>query len=187
MELVNFVFKPGELSIETSHGRLNLTAYSSSIIRIRYTVEPDFSQNESLMVVSGAKSPTETSIREIDNYLFFSTSELTIQIDRRSLAFQYLDKDGQILTCEPDRGGKTLIPVDVIKSVPDEENDSAAEVGADGLRISGRTFKSFVDRQAYHAKLEFSWMNGEALYGLGSHEEGMLNLRGQHQFLYQQI
>src|SRR6476661_6722077 len=29
-------------------------------------------------------------------------------------------------------------------------------------------------------------MPDEALYGLGSHDEGMLNLRGQHQYLYQQ-
>jgi alpha-D-xyloside xylohydrolase len=43
-----------------------------------------------------------------------------------------------------------------------------------------------VDRQAYHTKLEFEWAEDEALYGLGSHEEGMLNLRGQHQYLYQQ-
>ena len=43
-----------------------------------------------------------------------------------------------------------------------------------------------VDRKAYHTKLEFEWADGEALYGLGSHEEGMFNLRGQHQYLYQQ-
>ena len=43
-----------------------------------------------------------------------------------------------------------------------------------------------VDRQAYQTKLEFEWAEGEALYGLGSHEEGMFNLRGQHQYLYQQ-
>ena len=43
-----------------------------------------------------------------------------------------------------------------------------------------------VDRKAYHTKLEFDWADGEALYGLGSHEEGMFNLRGQHQYLYQQ-
>lgn len=29
-------------------------------------------------------------------------------------------------------------------------------------------------------------MPGEALYALGTHEEGMMNLRGQHQYLYQQ-
>jgi alpha-D-xyloside xylohydrolase len=186
MELVNFAVKPGEISIKSTHGILNLTAYSPRIIRIRYTISHDFSLKESLMIVPEAKSPTETSIRETKDSLLFSTTELTIQINRQTLALKYLDKDGQILTSEPERGGKTLIPVDVIKSVPDEENDSAAVVGADGLRISGRTFREFVDRQAYHARLDFKWMNGEALYGLGSHEEGMLNLRGQYQFLYQQ-
>ncbi|GAE94350.1 alpha-xylosidase [Gracilibacillus boraciitolerans JCM 21714] len=39
---------------------------------------------------------------------------------------------------------------------------------------------------AYHTKLEFVWDKEEALYGLGSHEEGVLNLRGTHQYLYQQ-
>ncbi len=46
--------------------------------------------------------------------------------------------------------------------------------------------RQVIDRRAYHTKLEFEWADGEALYGLGSHEEGMFNLRGQHQYLYQQ-
>ena len=52
------------------------------------------------------------------------------------------------------------------------------------MRHRGR--HQVIDRQAYHTKLEFEWADGEALYGLGSHEEGMFNLRGQHQYLYQQ-
>ena len=186
MELVKFSALPGELYIETTSGRINLSAFSSRVIRIRYTVEPEFSHKESLMIIKEARTPTETVVREAGDSLFFSTSDVTVQIDRRTLAFQYLDNDGRILTREPEKGGKTLIPVDVIKSVPDEDKDSTTILGADGLRISGRTFTEVVDRQAYHARLDFDWMDGEALYGLGSHEEGMLNLRGQHQFLYQQ-
>ena len=186
MDLIKFTIQPGGLWLETSQGLISLTAYSPRIVRIRYTLEPDFSQKESLMVVSEAQTPTDVDIRETDDSLFFSTSELTIQIDRSTLAFKYLDEHGQILTREPDRGGKTLIPTNVIKFIPDKENDIQTEVGADGLRVSAGTFKEVVDRKAYHTKLEFEWMNGEALYGLGSHEEGMLNLRGQHQYLYQQ-
>ena len=186
MDLIKFTIQPGELRLETSRELISLTAYSPRIVRIRYTLEPDFSQKESLMVVSDAQIPTDVDVRETEDALFFSTSELTIQIDRSTLAFKYLDVHGQILTREPDRGGKTLIPMDVIKFIPDQEIDIHAEVGADGLRVSGRTFKEVVDRIAYHTKLEFEWADGEALYGLGSHEEGMLNLRGQHQYLYQQ-
>jgi alpha-D-xyloside xylohydrolase len=186
MDLIKFTIQPGGLWLETSQGLISLTAYSPHIVRIRYTLEPDFSQKESLMVVSEAQTPTDVDVRETDDSLFFSTSELTVQIDRSTLAFKYLDEHGQILAREPDRGGKTLIPANVVKFIPDKENDIQTEVGADGLRVSASSFKEVVDRKAYHTKLEFEWMNGEALYGLGSHEEGMLNLRGQHQYLYQQ-
>ena len=56
----------------------------------------------------------------------------------------------------------------------------------DGLRMRAENVRQVIARQAYHTRLEFEWAEDEALYGLGSHEEGMLNLRGQHQYLYQQ-
>ena len=57
---------------------------------------------------------------------------------------------------------------------------------ADGVHADTPSVRQIIDRQAFHTKLEFEWVPDEALYGLGSHEEGMLNLRGQHQYLYQQ-
>ena len=118
--------------------------------------------------------------------LIVSTPKLSIRINRQTGAFTYLDRSGQILTKEPERGGKTLIPVDVIKSVFDENAEAQIRKDADGVHADSVTVKQIVDRRAFHTKLEFEWMPGEALYGLGSHEEGMMNLRGQHQYLYQQ-
>ena len=74
------------------------------------------------MVVSEAQNPVEVSVQETTEALFFSTSKLSIQISRDTLAFTYRDSQGQILTREPDRGGKTLMPVDVIKFIPSPEN-----------------------------------------------------------------
>ena len=71
---------------------------------------------------------------------FFSTTKLSIQINRNTLAFTYRDSHGQILTREPDCGGKTLTPVDVIKFIPGTENGIKADVGADGLKTSASTF-----------------------------------------------
>ena len=33
--------------------------------------------------------------------------------------------------------------------------------------------------------MHFEWQQGEALYGLGQHEEGVLNLRGHQVYLHQ--
>ena len=186
MKLHQFTAQPNGLRLETSQGLIELTAYSPHVIRVRYTLEPTVSLVKSLTVIAEAQNPVDVSIHETTEALYFSTAKLSIQIDRRTLAFTYLDSQGQILAREPDRGGKTLIPVDVIKFIPGTENGIKHEVGADGLRTSTSAFKEVVDRKAYHTKLEFEWADGEALYGLGSHEEGMFNLRGQHQYLYQE-
>ncbi len=186
MNLLNFTTRPNGLRIKTSRGLIDLTAYSPDIVRIRYTLESEFSPQKSLMIVSEAQNQVDVSVQETTEALFFSTSKLSIEINRSTLAFTYRDSHGQTLTREPDRGGKTLIPVDVVKFNPGKANDLKVEVGADGLRTSASNLKESVDRKAYHTRLEFEWANEEALYGLGSHEEGMLNLRGQHQYVYQQ-
>jgi len=172
--------------IETSGGFLELTPYSDSIVRVRFALTQEFSTKESLMIQRSPDRTVGIDVKETAEALTFSTPNLSIQVNRQTGAFTYLDRSGVILTKEPDRGGKTLIPIDVIKSVFDDTVAAQVRKDADGVRAWAPSAKQVVDRQAFHTKLEFEWMPGEALYGLGSHEEGMMNLRGQHQYLYQQ-
>lgn len=171
-----------------------LTPYSPRAIRVRYSLHPTLAQNpsaakagpSSLMVTARPDPLVTFTVNESTEGLIFSTTEVTITICRQTLAFAYYDSQGHLLTREPDRGGKTLDPVDVWVSVFDESAPVESRENADGIRSDARTFSQVVDRKAYHTKLEFEWAEDEALYGLGSHEEGMFNLRGQHQYLYQQ-
>ncbi|MBD3921738.1 DUF4968 domain-containing protein [Paenibacillus sp. PR3] len=177
---------PDGLVLETTEGRLQLTVCASRIVRIRYTVETSFSEQESLMIVPREANTSPYVIQDENDYVKLSTTELSIHIDKRTCALAYYDAGGKLLTREPNRGGKTLVPVDVVKSVFDEDALLETGQGADGLRVRAGNIKKVVDRQAYRTKLAFEWQDDEALYGLGSHEEGMFNLRGQHQYLYQQ-
>ncbi len=167
-------------------GFLQLTPYSDSIIRVRFAPTQEFSTKASLMVRQSPNLRVGFEVSETTETLMLSTSQLSIRINRQTGAFTYLDSSGQILTKEPDRGGKTLIPVDVVKSVFDESVEAQIRRDADGVHAYNPSARQVVDRHAFHTKLEFEWMSGEALYGLGTHEEGMMNLRGQHQYLYQQ-
>ncbi len=54
----------------------------------------------------------------------------------------------------------------------------------DGARVTAEG-TSYVDRRGFQTRLNLVFSEGEALYGLGQHEEGVLNHRGGHQFLYQ--
>ena len=125
-------------------------------------------------------------VEERGEHLVLSTDALVVEVDRSTAALTYRTADGILLTREPSRGGKHLDPVDVRVSVFDTSTVVERLDNADGVRVDAQDVRQVVDRRAYHTKLEFEWADGEALYGLGSHEEGMFNLRGQHQYLYQQ-
>ena len=186
MPILTYSLQPHELIIHTDHGYLALTPYTPRLIRIRYNLQPEFSSKASLIVTAQPDPAVQFQVQETPGSLLFSTSEITIAIDRQTTAFTYCDRQGNLLTKEPARGGKTLDPIDVLVSVFDESTAIESRFTADGVRVDAANVRRVIDRQAYHTKLEFEWAEGEALYGLGSHEEGMFNLRGQHQYLYQQ-
>jgi len=185
LQLTEYRIQPEGLLLLTGSGRILLTPRTSKIVQVRYTLEPEFSSQPSLMVVPESGTTASFETNEDENSLYFSTGDLTIQVNKATLAFTYLDKSGQVLTGEPERGGKTLMPTEVVKSVFDDEVNIQMGQSVDGARSRADNVRQVVDRTAYHTKLEFEWAEDEALYGLGSHEEGVMNLRGSHQFLYQ--
>jgi alpha-D-xyloside xylohydrolase len=186
MQLIQHKVHADEVIIETSNGFMKLVPYSDCMVRVRYAMTEEFSSTESLMIQPITRTPVEIQVTETSESLIVAIPKLTIQINKQTAAFTYLDSSGQLLTKEPVRGGKTLLPVDVVKSVFDETSEAQIRRDADGIHAYVPSARQVVDRQAFHTKLEFEWMPGEALYGLGSHEEGMMNLRGHHQYLYQQ-
>jgi alpha-D-xyloside xylohydrolase len=186
MQLIRHTVHADKVTLETSSGFLQLIPYTDRIIRIRYAATSDFSTTESLMILPDVQQSVVFHVSESPESLSFSIPQLTIQINRATTAFTYLNAAGEVLTKEPDRGGKSLIPTNVMKTLFDESVTAKSRQETDGVIMDVSEYKQVFDRHAYHTKLEFEWIDDEAIYGLGSHEEGMMNLRGQHQFLYQQ-
>ena len=186
MKVTSYHAQPHGLRIETTEGTLQLITYTANIVRVRYALEPPPFARESLMIVAQAVPEIAYEVQETPHMLIFTTSAIEIQIQKETAAFVYRDRQGQVLTREPERGGKTLTPTPVFRSIFDEATVRADVQSSDGARVKVEGVKQVVDRQAYHTKLEFVWSEGEALYGLGSHEEGFSNLRGTHQDLYQE-
>ena len=175
-------------TICTDAGLLALTPRTNRTVRVRFTLEDSFSQQPSLTVIPvSADAPNVPfSVVEDRDRIVISTDAMSIEVARETAALTYRTIDGTLLTREPARGGKTLTPVQVLRSEFDGATPHESRENVDGVRIDVDGIRQVVDRTAFHTKLEFCFADGEALYGLGSHEEGMFNLRGQHQYLYQQ-
>ncbi|MFW6270323.1 MAG: TIM-barrel domain-containing protein, partial [Bacillota bacterium] len=186
MKLLQYHDYERGLILETENGKIKLEIITDDIIHVIYTQEEEFSSKNSLMVNDNYKQKLDWNYKEKADELMISTSKLQLNINKQSCSFTYLDRDGNLLVKEPEAGGKTLDSTEVEKVVFDEKTKLTTEASADGDKISAENIKTIIDREAYHTKLEFEWDENEALYGLGSHEEGIINYRGHHQYLYQQ-
>ncbi len=186
MNYIEHIKLPDCLVIKTNCGQIRIKPYKNNIIRITYTKEEQFSCKDKYILDLNDIVFADWDIKDSDDSLSILTSDINLIVDKKTCSFKYYDKNGELLTKEPDNGGKSLVSVDVEKYVFDNSAEIESGLSVDGLRAEAGSYKKVIDRKAYHTKLEFEWAENEAIYGLGSHEEGIMNLRGHYQYLYQQ-
>jgi alpha-D-xyloside xylohydrolase len=188
LKLIRWHTETNGVRLSTTNGIIQIVFCTPRIVRIRYTLDSEFSEKQSFMVVERTPSRNvQFQITDQSDYLEISSGLLTVRVNKSTSAFSYWDETGRLLTKEPAKGGKTLERTEVYRTIFEPSTGEVEmDRGADGFRARAGGMSRFFDRKAYHTKLEFEWQDDEALYGLGSHEEGMMNLRGKHQYLYQQ-
>jgi len=157
---------------------------SPSIVRVTCTDGKPFQQKPSRMVVT--QEWADFSIEEQALSFVLQTAALKVVVDKDTGALSYFKTDGTLLLREPERGGKWLTPKAVHRNVFRKDADVAFAQSTDGIRAAATQYETVFDRMAFEAKLEFEFAEDEALFGLGSHEEGYGNLRGKSRQLYQQ-
>ncbi len=95
-------------------------------------------------------------------------------------------KGDRIVMAEAEQNGKLLSEFDSYKNIFSDESDIKTSGSVDGVRVNADNYKKVFYKKLYKCKLSFSFQDQEALYGFGSHEEGVGNLRGKYRELYQQ-
>ncbi len=169
-------------------GEIRLEALREDMVRVRFAEEidgtiPDKIPSLSMQAV-GLRGKWVVS--ESAEHWDLSTGSLSLQARKAGAGLSWFGPSGELLVREPTEGGKWLQPVDVSRL--EYNTDSAAEEIAtvDGVKSSLSEGREVFVRKAFSARLALEFAEDEAIYGLGQHEEGILNYRGHSQYLYQQ-
>ncbi len=165
--------------------RLRIAFITEAIARVTYTEDRAFQAGKSLIVKS-QKSYSSYRLDEDADSFIISTPALSVVVSKKHGSLRYLDAAGKVLVREPELGGKWLTPKEVHRNVFSKHASIEAGQSIDGARANAAKYETVFDRQAFEAKLEFVFAEDEAIFGLGSHEEGYGNLRGKSRELYQQ-
>lgn len=175
----------GSVVLTDGKKRLRITFVAEAIARITVTEEREFLTKPSLIVTAASRF-SGFNLHETSDTFEISTTVLKLVVSKTAGAISYFDSAGNALLRESDRGGKTLVAKKIFRNVFKHGATVAAGQSVDGARVAATEFESVFDRDAFEAKLEFQFADDEAIFGLGSHEEGFGNLRGKMRELYQQ-
>ncbi len=134
---------------------MKIQVCTEDIIRVTSTQEKSISTRPSLMVEKTAWEPVPWSVKEKNGLVEISTSKITVRVHPGSGAVSFHSTKGQVLLREKSDGGKII---------------TAAEV------LGERTF---------HIRQLFDSPQNEALYGLGAHQNTVMNYKGHDVDLWQ--
>jgi alpha-D-xyloside xylohydrolase len=154
MELISLTKMHDAVEMLTTAGKLRVQVVAEKILHVQYTLADDFSTQPSLLVLPQARQDIPWSAVEEENQVVLRTESLCLSIDRRTCAFTWTDSAGNLLAREPEKDGKVLREI------------------------------TLPDRQAFSTRLSLVLAEGEAIYGLGQHEEGVFNYRGYSELVY---
>ena len=187
MIITDYRLESDALVITTSTGSLRLSVISDAVMRVQFTGRAAFSMAQSLAVLPRpTRAPT---ITESAGGLRVSAGSLVADIDRGTGDLAWRTADGKLLVHEtggPGREARKLTEVDVLRTVFDSSTRARKVSSVDGAHVVTEGGRQVVDRTAYATTLRWAFRADEAIYGLGQHEEGILNYRGHEQHLYQQ-
>ncbi len=163
--------------------KLRLEAVRSGCFRITQTRLKDFLLKSEPMLLR-AKAQSCLTVLETEEAYTVSTSLFSAELQRKTGALSYEAADGTPLLREPERDGRLLRDIEVLRYRYESNAKVVEHQSVDGARVTAAG-EPYVDRKGFAVRLSFMFHEDEALFGLGQHEQRTLNLRGSHQFLYQ--
>lgn len=173
------------LELPLDNGRLALTFLRADILRVTYVPEGHFRKSETGVCVERTCEKTpRVKLRQHRGQLELGTDSLLVCVNLRTGALAVDDaRSGRRLMTEQERW-LTCERVELQRSIFDE---GAAHIisTADGQKTVNEATGHERAGQSWRFGLHLLWQPGEALYGLGSHMENYMNLRGHELFLCQ--
>lgn len=167
--------------IQLSHGRCRLEAIRDNIIHCVYTLQEEASDASALGI--GKKAQAELGVEEREGTVRLFTADLALEIDKQTGKFVWKNSGGKLLLRED---GKELAKTPFVKYVPQGEDIKVRrEKTIDGERNFAENLVPVTTHTAYRGKIYFDFQEDERICGFGQGEEGILNYRGQVQYLYQ--
>jgi len=144
-----------EKTTETDASMVKIQVCADDIIRIVATPGKEFSDRPSLIVAKTEWTPVDWQLNEIGDTVVITTTKLQVKVSKSSGRVAFFKKNSELLLRESSKGSKVITPAVVM------------------------------DENTFHIQQLFDSPDDEAFYGLGQHQNGVMNYKGHDVDLWQ--
>lgn len=185
-ESLNFTATPGKSGVlfKRKQEQLNIYFVKNDLVRVQYVPEGELKNNQTDICIPRTEIALPFQFSEDADSFFLTSAKLKVGVKKTTGAISYLTAGGKPLFKENPAEPRLTEKVNIEK-VGFDNNNRKVEKTANGDLVVAEVASKKIIGSAWKAKEQFEWQKGEALYGLGSHQEDYMNLRGTMQYLYQ--
>lgn len=151
----NYKRNGNKVDFVIGEAKLRIHVLDEDIMQVNYTLANTFSTKKSLILEDTKWPEIDFSVDDKEGITVIATKKMQAKVNTQTGQIKFYDADGNLLLQEKPGGGKTIRPIDF-----------------EGIKTN-------------ELKQEFELSNDEAIYGLGQHQNGLLNIRGYDLNLFQ--
>lgn len=166
--------------------------YAPGIVRVLKTTESSNLENKKSFAVTMEPQGTDVSIKETTEVIQAASSDLTVRFDRQSGKIEFSTPSGKALLAEKEYGLQ-MMPATYVQNVrmaaPQPAQQSGVQFtqsspGHDTPGLTRGRMRTIVEN-TNEVFQSFILDEDEVIYGLGQHQNGRMNQRGQRMVLEQ--
>ncbi len=160
--------------------------YSPSVVRIlKYTETSDFSKKKDF-VVEMKPQPCDIAVSDSEKQIVARSSELQVNLDKETGRIVFYNIDGDRLLSEKEYGTQ-IMPVQFVQRIRPQKKPAPKPAGvvptqsSPGQDTPGMEYgrMRIVVEKTHEIQQSFILDEDEVIYGLGQHQSGKMNQRGQ--------
>jgi alpha-D-xyloside xylohydrolase len=145
---INYHKDGNSIIFDVGKAKLSISILDTAIMQVKYTLSNNFDSQKSLIIEEKKWQDVPFKVKELDNAVIITTASLKVTVNRITGAMAFYNNKGQLLLKENDGNARKITPTLF-----------------DGFstNIISQQFQSAPD---------------EAIYGLGQHQDQLLDIKG---------
>lgn len=180
-----FIVLKNGVDFQTVQGKLRIEFVTPDIVRVQYTKDDDFQGNGTIVRVEELEKKIRFKTRQKGDKLSLISDSLTVQVDLNTYSIEYRNAgNNELLLSERSINPREGERVYTEKVTYDESTKRMVKT-ADGEKEVMDVLRRDTIGHSWKYRNHFQWSDDEAIYGLGSHMEDYMNLRGKELYLIQ--